>query len=223
VLASALTACRSGGDGLVAARHLRHYGYQPTIYYPKRPKNELYQVCSESSFGRPDVSSRFPIAGLCQWVFTPEIASVSMSGDIVYWLYGFIRPRWPHLRRRHHQLFVAPPNSSRGSLLIRVRSDSPNSWRTSTSPSLMISRLRSSRRTMLSMLSSVRVSQPLVPSPPVVVFSSLNRPRFQFLGRGPRTVSSCHPGHGGDHTSRDVRRCSVILGYRRRPSQIGCR
>jgi NAD(P)H-hydrate repair Nnr-like enzyme with NAD(P)H-hydrate epimerase domain len=34
----------SGGDGLVAARHLRHYGYQPTIYYPKKPKNDLYQV-----------------------------------------------------------------------------------------------------------------------------------------------------------------------------------
>ncbi|KAK4464564.1 YjeF N-terminal domain-containing protein [Cladorrhinum samala] len=33
----------NGGDGLVAARHLRHYGYQPTIYYPKRPQNELYQ------------------------------------------------------------------------------------------------------------------------------------------------------------------------------------
>jgi len=33
----------NGGDGLVAARHLRHYGYQPTIYYPKQPKNDLYQ------------------------------------------------------------------------------------------------------------------------------------------------------------------------------------
>ncbi|KAK7915200.1 hypothetical protein PG985_012903 [Apiospora marii] len=33
-----------GGDGLVAARHLRHYGYQPTIYYPKRSKSDLYQV-----------------------------------------------------------------------------------------------------------------------------------------------------------------------------------
>ncbi|KAK1830592.1 NAD(P)H-hydrate epimerase [Podospora conica] len=33
----------NGGDGLVAARHLRHYGYKPTIYYPKRSKNELYQ------------------------------------------------------------------------------------------------------------------------------------------------------------------------------------
>ena len=35
---------RIGGDGLVAARHLFHYGYQPTIFYPKRSKNELYQV-----------------------------------------------------------------------------------------------------------------------------------------------------------------------------------
>ena len=34
----------NGGDGLVAARHLWHYGYQPTIYYPKQSKNELYQV-----------------------------------------------------------------------------------------------------------------------------------------------------------------------------------
>lgn len=33
----------NGGDGLVAARHLFHYGYQPTICYPKETKNELYQ------------------------------------------------------------------------------------------------------------------------------------------------------------------------------------
>ncbi|KAL9610221.1 MAG: hypothetical protein Q9167_005070 [Letrouitia subvulpina] len=37
----------NGGDGLVAARHLKHYGYQPTIFYPKRSKNELYQRLSK--------------------------------------------------------------------------------------------------------------------------------------------------------------------------------
>lgn len=34
----------SGGDGLVAARHLAHYGYEPSVYYPKQGKNELYEV-----------------------------------------------------------------------------------------------------------------------------------------------------------------------------------
>ncbi|CAZ81083.1 unnamed protein product [Tuber melanosporum] len=33
----------AGGDSLVAARHLWHYDYQPTVYYPKQSKNELYQ------------------------------------------------------------------------------------------------------------------------------------------------------------------------------------
>ncbi|EWG42035.1 hypothetical protein FVEG_03988 [Fusarium verticillioides 7600] len=33
----------SGGDGLVAARHLRQYGYSPSVFYPKRSKNDLYQ------------------------------------------------------------------------------------------------------------------------------------------------------------------------------------
>ncbi|OGE57390.1 hypothetical protein PENARI_c002G03305 [Penicillium arizonense] len=33
----------NGGDGLVAARHLAHFGYSPSVYYPKQGKNELYQ------------------------------------------------------------------------------------------------------------------------------------------------------------------------------------
>ncbi|CAG8444415.1 12681_t:CDS:2 [Funneliformis mosseae] len=33
----------NGGDGLVAARHLFHFGYKPNIYYPKPTKKELYE------------------------------------------------------------------------------------------------------------------------------------------------------------------------------------
>lgn len=40
----------NGGDGLVAARHLYHFGYNLTVCYPKRTQKPLYaglvtQVC----------------------------------------------------------------------------------------------------------------------------------------------------------------------------------
>lgn len=33
----------NGGDGLVAARHLHHFGYSPSVWYPKPTKGDLYQ------------------------------------------------------------------------------------------------------------------------------------------------------------------------------------
>nr|CAG4645021.1 EOG090X0AXR [Leptodora kindtii] len=33
----------NGGDGLVCARHLKLFGYQPTIYYPKRTNKPLFK------------------------------------------------------------------------------------------------------------------------------------------------------------------------------------
>ncbi|KXG49938.1 uncharacterized protein PGRI_059060 [Penicillium griseofulvum] len=38
-----LSVSQAGGDGLVAARHLAHFGYTTSVYYPKQGKNELYQ------------------------------------------------------------------------------------------------------------------------------------------------------------------------------------
>ncbi|XP_034954276.2 NAD(P)H-hydrate epimerase [Zootoca vivipara] len=33
----------NGGDGLVCARHLKMFGYEPTLFYPKRPNKPLFE------------------------------------------------------------------------------------------------------------------------------------------------------------------------------------
>uniref|UniRef100_A0A672JX20 NAD(P)H-hydrate epimerase n=1 Tax=Sinocyclocheilus grahami TaxID=75366 RepID=A0A672JX20_SINGR len=33
----------NGGDGLVCARHLKLFGYEPSVLYPKRPSKQLFQ------------------------------------------------------------------------------------------------------------------------------------------------------------------------------------
>ena len=46
-----LIACgpgNNGGDGLVAARHLKSMNYEPEIYYPKRGQSELFdRLCKQ--------------------------------------------------------------------------------------------------------------------------------------------------------------------------------
>lgn len=42
-----LIACgpgNQGGDGLVAARHLHHFGYTPLVWYPKQNSAPLFEV-----------------------------------------------------------------------------------------------------------------------------------------------------------------------------------
>lgn len=51
----------NGGDGLVAARHLAHYGYKPIVYHPKHGQNEVYPVRFVSFLSLP--RSIEPIGG----------------------------------------------------------------------------------------------------------------------------------------------------------------
>ena len=47
----------NGGDGLVAARHLVHFGARPTIYYPKPIPRAPFEACFRLYIGPPAVPS----------------------------------------------------------------------------------------------------------------------------------------------------------------------
>lgn len=49
----------NGGDGLVASRYLKEFGYDVDIYQPKEPKNDLYKrlVKQCNSYGIPFISN----------------------------------------------------------------------------------------------------------------------------------------------------------------------
>ncbi|POY72604.1 hypothetical protein BMF94_4432 [Rhodotorula taiwanensis] len=51
-----------GGDGLVAARHLYHFGYAPSIFYPKRLKKQCENLELPLIAPPPSTSSSFPMA-----------------------------------------------------------------------------------------------------------------------------------------------------------------
>jgi len=81
-----LVACgpgNNGGDGLVAARHLSHYGYDPTIYYPKQSKNELYQRLVKQ-LKDLDISftEDFPSALASTDLIVDSIFGFSFSGEV---------------------------------------------------------------------------------------------------------------------------------------------
>lgn len=81
-----LVACgpgNNGGDGLVAARHLHHFGYRPTLYYPKQGKNELYaRLRTQLEQLKVPFTDDFPAAlGQSDYVID-AIFGFSFSGEV---------------------------------------------------------------------------------------------------------------------------------------------
>lgn len=197
----------TGGDGLVAARHLFQYGYQPTIYYPKRSKNELYQVsgvyldhlCPAFSSHlfhtcHTILSANQPRAIRFRASFHPQ-QMVNRSELWSAWSFACIMPCISA-----STLYFA---SLHDCCSYQIASAWPNNWRTSRSPSPTISQRPSAPPTTLSTPYSVGAS---------CVSSSSSSPssnayvacRLQLLRRGSRALPSCHQGHGGHKTPCDL-------------------
>ncbi|KAK4058364.1 hypothetical protein OIO90_000522 [Microbotryomycetes sp. JL221] len=82
-----------GGDGLVAARHLHHFGYSTSIFYPKESSGELFQRLKRQCDNLelpfiappPSTSSSFPAAPDAQDVaFKRALAGADVVLDCVF-------------------------------------------------------------------------------------------------------------------------------------------
>lgn len=81
-----LVACgpgNNGGDGLVAARHLFHFGYRPTMYFPKQGKNEIYGRLRKQleQLKVPFTDDFHSAMGKSDWVID-AIFGFSFSGEV---------------------------------------------------------------------------------------------------------------------------------------------
>lgn len=110
----ALTALlTTGGDGLVCARHLHHYGYSPSIYYPKPTSQPIFTglVKQLHALHVPFLSS------------AEDFASALQSTDLIIdSLFGF--SFHPPVRAPFDTILAAIIESSKPVLAV----DIPSSW-----------------------------------------------------------------------------------------------
>ena len=106
----------NGGDGLVAARHLYHYGYHPTIHYPKQSQNELYQRLSKQ-LKNLDIQ------------FTDDFRTAMKSTDhIVDAIFGFSFSG--EVRKPFDRIIEAMENATVPVIAV----DAPSSWNIESGP-----------------------------------------------------------------------------------------
>lgn len=108
----------NGGDGLVCARHLRHFGFVPCLYYPKRTDNELYKNLTHQC-----VSLDIPIIEKC-----PSSGDLDEYGLVVDALFGFSFK--PPVRPDFIPIMEALRNTETPICSI----DIPSSWHVETGP-----------------------------------------------------------------------------------------
>lgn len=112
----------NGGDGLVAARHLHHFGYKPYICYPKRALKPLYTglVTQLESLSVPFL----PVEGMTQ-----ELSNdfdILVDAIFGFSFNGMPRPPFDGLMhglvsaRKHDQMFQRSP--------VIVSVDIPSGW-----------------------------------------------------------------------------------------------
>lgn len=115
----------NGGDGLVCARHLKAWrGYEPVLYYPKRPNRELYH----------NLTKQLQDMGVKELSMFSEVKSLLESNDvalIVDSLFGFSFK--PPIREPFDELilFLAKNN---GNIAPIVSVDIPSGWHVDEGP-----------------------------------------------------------------------------------------
>ncbi|XP_011071779.1 pyridoxine/pyridoxamine 5'-phosphate oxidase 1, chloroplastic isoform X2 [Sesamum indicum] len=111
----------NGGDGLVAARHLHHFGYKPSIWYPKRTPKPLYAglVTQLESLSVPFIS----IDSLPQEFLNFDIIVDAIFG---FSFQGNPRPPFDDLIMSMASLSAHYPEHQKSPVIVSV--DIPSGW-----------------------------------------------------------------------------------------------
>ena len=113
----------NGGDGLVAARHLHHFGYVPIVVYPKRPRSPLFAnlVAQQEQLGI-ELRTELP----------PAEALATDFALLVDAIFGFSFKRGEGIRAPFDVMLPALAVAGRHTQLLSI--DIPSGWDVEAGP-----------------------------------------------------------------------------------------